>query len=248
MLELDQTLPEGVLLGAEETVLTQALARTGGLRFVAREADLVWSDERITGWRATDGATLARTSEPNEGNSRFEATPRPALVFRDGTNCGFVLPAFAQTVGHFTAAVLYASAGEARTLVSVSTGQSNNQIFMNEKGGQLTAADRAGTVQIDLPSVSGPQVKLAILSFSGAKLTLRLGRASRSVAAKVPGLAHPADFFIGCRSNRSGIAKTQGSMRLHEVCFWPERSLLDDPSAEAVAALTALDRHLRWSW
>lgn len=247
MLELAQRLPPAALLGSEGAALDAALAQTGGLRFLARAADLQRSGDLITGWRATDGATLAATSDPNDGNSRFEATPRPALLFREGTNCGFVVPGFADRVEHFTAAVIYTSAGEARTLVSVSTGQAHNQIFLNEKAGVLTAADRAGTVQVDLPSPEGSARRLAVLSYSGPVLALRSGRLAATARAKVPGLDHLADLFIGCRSNRPGIAKTQGAMHLHEVLFWPGRALIGSEAPEDAAALAALDRYFRWA-
>jgi hypothetical protein len=54
---------------------------------------------------------------------------------------------------------------------------------------------------------------------------------------------HPGDFFIGCRSNRPGLAKTLGASRLHEVLFWPETAL--SPEDEA---LVALGRYHRWTY
>jgi hypothetical protein len=74
------------------------------------------------------------------------------------------------------------------------------------------------------------------------------GRRAEVAADRVPGLAHPADFFIGCRSNRAGLAKTLGTSRLHEVLFWPDRALLGAAEPEDRAALEALRRHFRWDY
>jgi hypothetical protein len=248
MLELARKLPAGVLIGGEEAALAAALGPTGGLRFVARAADLDRAEGAIAGWRSADGRARAAASEPNTGNTGVEAGPPYALRFRDGVNCGFVLPAYAERAERFTAAVIYASGGEGRTLVSVTTGQSNNLLFINETRGAWVAADRAGTAVLTQPRPPGPGVHLAILSYSGQTLALRAGGQTQTVAAKLPKMDLPADFFIGCRSNRPGLAKTQGEMLLHEVLFWPDRALLTSARPEDTAVLAALDRYLRWTF
>jgi hypothetical protein len=116
MLEIAARLPPGALVGGEDALLAQTLLATGGARFVAREADLVRTEGKISGWRDSILAVEARAAAPNSGNSRFEAGPPGALVCQEGVNCGFTLPGFAPEVEAFTVAVVYRSQGEGRTL------------------------------------------------------------------------------------------------------------------------------------
>lgn len=248
MLEIAATLPPGALVGGDDRLLGEAVLATGGARFVAREADMVRADGAITGWRAANLAVEAMAAGPNTGNSRFEPGPPGALVCREGVNCGFTLPGFAPEVEAFTVAVIYRSEGEAKTLASVFAGQANNMIFLKEGEGQLLAMDKLGTVEVRLPVPKGRGAKLAMLGFDGRRLRLGLGDAVAEAVGKVPGLAHQADFFIGCRSNRSGLAKLLGQSLLHEVLFWPDRCLPGSSDAQDQAALATLHRYVRWTY
>jgi hypothetical protein len=248
MLEIAAKLPPGALIGGEDRALAHAVARTGGARFVARDADMVWSNGRITGWREARRAVEAVASAPNTGNGWFDAGPPGALICQEGVNCGFTLPAFAPEVERFTVAVIYRSEGRAKTLASVFTGQANNMIFLSESEGVILAMDRMNTVQVSLPLPQADRARLVMLAYDGRSLRLVLGEREAVAAARVPGMDHPADFFIGCRSNRAGLAKTLGQSRLHEVIFWPDRSLPGSSAAEDIAALAALDRHFRWAY
>ncbi len=248
MLELAAKLPPGALIGGEDQLLGDAIMRTGGARFIAREAAMVSSNGSITGWREAHLAVEAVTASPNTGNSRLEAGPPATLVLQEGLNCGFTLPGFAAEVDAFSVAVIYRSDGEAKTLASVFTGQANNMIFLTEGDGLLLAKDRQNTAEVSLPVPRGRGVKLALLGFDGRHLRLGLGDLRAEVACKMPGLAHPADFFIGCRSNRAGLAKTLGASHLHEVLFWPDRCLLGSDDPEDRAALATLMRHVRWTY
>lgn len=248
MLEIAAKLPPGALIGGDDHLLAQAILRSGGARFLAREADMIWSNGQITGWRESHLAVEAVAAGPNAGNSRFEAGPPGAVICQEGLNCGFTLPGFAPEVEAFTVAVIYRSEGEARTLASVFTGQANNMIFLTEGDGVLLAKDRQSTVEVSLPVPRGRGVKLALLGFDGRSLRLGLGDQRAEVAGKLPGLAHPADFFIGCRSNRGGLAKTLGQSQLHEVLFWPDRCLPGSQDAEDQAALAAVHRYVRWTY
>lgn len=245
MLEIAAKLPPGALIGGDDRLLAEAVLRTGGARFLAREADLVRDGDRITGWRDSVLSVVAETAAPNTGHSRFD---QGALLCREGVNCGFTLPGFAPEVEAFTVAVVYRSAGEARTLASVFTGQANNTIFLAETEGRVLAKDRMGSVEVALPLDAGVGAKLVVLSFDGQSLRLALCGREAVVRAMVPGLTHQADLFIGCRSNRSGLAKTLGQAWLHEVLFWPDRALLGSQDAEDQAALSALNRHFRWAF
>jgi hypothetical protein len=248
MLQIATKLPPGVLIGGDDRLLGEAVLRTAGARFVAREADMVWTNGSITGWREQHMAVEAVAAGPNTGNSRFAAGPPSAVVCHEGLNCGFTLPGFAPEVEAFTVAVIYRSEGEARTLASVFTGQANNMIFLTEGEGQLLAKDRQSTVEVSLPVAPGRGVKVALLGFNGRSMRLGLGDQRSEAGARIPGLAHPADFFIGCRSNRGGLAKTLGQSHLYEVLFWPDRCLPGSDDPDNRAALTALARHARWTY
>ncbi|WP_137109257.1 hypothetical protein [Rhodobacter sp. SY28-1] len=248
MLEIAAILPPGALIGGDERLLAEAVLRTGGARFVAREGDIVRTDGRITGWREQHGAVEAVTAGPNSGNSRFQAGPPAGVVCQEGMNCGFTLPGFAPEVEAFTVAVVYWSEGEAKTLASVSTGQANNMIFLAEAEGRVLAKDRAGAMEVSLPVNRGAGAKLALLGYDGRSLRLGLGDRRAEVSGTIPGMAHPADFFIGCRSNRAGLAKTLGQSLLHEVMFWPDRCLPGSSDPEDMAALATLNAHVRWTY
>ncbi|MBA3911017.1 MAG: hypothetical protein C0524_14370 [Rhodobacter sp.] len=248
MLEIAGKLPIGALIGGEDRLLSQSLLRTNGARFIARQADVVMAEGTITGWREAQGAVVAEAAGPNTGNSRFDAGPPGAMLCESGKNCGFVLPAFAPRVERFTAAVILTSQGEARTLLSVSTGQSNNLIFLSESEGQLVAKDREGAVEVSLPLAQTGRARLAVLGFDGRKLWLSCGGQTVVAEGRVPGMDHPGEFFIGCRSNRAGLVKTLGSSRLHEVMFWPDRALQGSDEPDDRAALGALGRYMRWVW
>jgi hypothetical protein len=246
MLEIAAKLPPGALVGAEDRHLSQALARSGGARFLAREADLIRTDGKITAWREARGAVEAVAAAPNTGNTGFDPGPPGALLCEEGVNCGFALAGFTLEVKAFTVAVIYSSTGEARTLASIFTGQSHNTIFLSESEGRILAKDRQTTIEVSLPRPAGP-TQLVILAFDGSALRLQSGTQMAEAKGRVPAMALPGDFFIGCRSNRSGLAKTLGTSRLHEVLFWPERALLGSADADDLAALQALDRYQRWT-
>jgi hypothetical protein len=248
MLEIAMKLPPGALIGGDDRLLAQAVLATGGARFVARESDILWTNGRITGWRESNLAVEAVAAGPNTGNSRFEAGPPGALICQDGVNCGFTLPGFASEVEAFTIAVIYQSEGEAGTLASVFAGRLNNMIFLTEGDGLLLAKDRQSTVEVTLPVAKTHGAKLAVLGYDGRSLRLSLGDAVAEAAGRVPGLAHQADFFIGCRSNRGGLAKLMGQSQLHEVLFWPDRCLPGSCDPDDQAALATLHRHLRWTY
>jgi hypothetical protein len=248
MLQITDKLPPGALVGGDEKLLAQAVLRTGGARFVAREEDVVRKNGSITGWRESHLAVEAVAAVPNTGNSQYEAGPPGALVCQEGLNCGFTLPGFAPEVEAFTVAVIYRSHGEAKTLASIFTGQSNNMIFLTEGEGQILAKDRANTVEVSLPLPEGRGAKLVVLSFDGRGLRLAMGAREVFAAGPVPGLAHQADFFIGCRSNRGGLAKTLGQSQLHELLFWPDRAVLGSSDPEDRDALATLHRHMRWTY
>lgn len=248
MLTIATDLPPGALIGGDAQLLAQAVLKSGGARFVAQAGDLIREEGRILGWREARGAGDAMAVGPNTGNSRFEAGPPGALVCDSGVNCGFVLPEFAREVAEFTVALIYSSGGEARTLAAVSTGQANNVIFLNETGGRLYFKDRSNAVETSLPVASAARPKLVIARYDGRSLRLRMDGLEAVGEGRVPDMKQKADFLIGCRSNRPGLTKTLGDLRLHEVMFWPDHALSETGAAEDAQVLSALERYHRWGW
>lgn len=249
MLHLTQSLPPQILLGSDAVALAAAARLTGGIWFRAQQDALRHDGPRITGWADMTGAVVAMTNAPNTGNSRFDEGDPPAMVFAAGLPCGFVLDGVSTAVSAFSAAVLYSSPeGEARTLCSLSTGQSNNLIFLGETEDRLLAKDRGDAVSLELP-LSGDRRagRLAILSFNRGELRIEAAEKTARATGRVTGLDQPADFFIGCRSNRPGLFKTLGASRIHDVLFWPDRALLGSDDPADVDALAALHRYHRWS-
>lgn len=233
MFELPLTLPEGALMDRDALRLGRAVADTGGLWFRASAAtcltDDTAQDAPVTLWQSIDMSAFLRSSEPNGGNTRLATGPRPGLVLRDGVHCGLWLAgATKQTSRRFSAAVIYsAPAGDPRTLLSLSTGQDQNLVFLSDADGQLSLHDRATGSGMDIPQTAhSPGPHLAILSHDGRDLALQgAGRTVRA-SAELPGLDRPGDFFVGCRSNRRGLLKTLGQAIIHDVFFWPGRAIL----------------------
>ncbi|MCC7322086.1 MAG: hypothetical protein IT542_14040 [Rubellimicrobium sp.] len=233
MFELPQTLPEGALLDRDALRLGRAVAETCGHWFRASAAacltDGATHDAPVTAWQSTDGSALLRPSEPNGGNTRLAVAPRPGLVLREGVHCGLWLAgATRQTSRRFSAAVIYsAPAGDPRTLLSLSTGQDQNLVFLSDADGQLSLHDRATGSGMDIAQparATGPH--LAILSHDGRELALQGAGRTLRVTADLPGMDRPGDLFVGCRSNRRGLLKTLGQAVIHDVFFWPGRAIL----------------------
>lgn len=249
MLMLDQHLPLGALVGREGDQLSAMLASDGAVWFHADAGSMQWQADRITGWRSRDGAWLAETTVPNQGGSRF-AAQNAALRLTKGSHGGFALRHASPRADRFTAAVIYATPGEdARSLLAVNTGAAHNLIFLSDAAGEVTAKDRSGGVTATLPAQRlGARPGLAMISLSPQGLFLRVGGKTTMAQGRVLAMDAPADLFIGCRSDRSGLAKTLGGADIHDVIFWPDRAVLaqQDPSDPAV--LDALDRYLRWSF
>lgn len=250
MLQLGATLPPGALIGAEALALAEALQATGGAWFGASADDMVGGDGAVTGWRDRTGTLTALATDQNTANSRFAPGPPGAVLCEQGQHCGFCLADFAPDVVRFSAAVIYSSPlNDARTLVSVSTGQANNLIFLGETEGHLSLKDRQSTAEVGLPIPPGlARPRLAVISFKTGGLHLRFAGRTVSADGRIPDMDHPGSLFIGCRSNRPGLLKTLGTSRLHDVLFWPDRAVLRSSDLADVAVLAALDRYHRWTY
>lgn len=255
MINLPQTLPEGALLDRDRLRLGRAVGESGGLWFRATGAALSpenpGAGTAVTHWQSLDGSAVLAPSEPNTGNARFaaDATP-PGLVLRDGVHCGFWLAGATRTSRRFSAAVIYsAPVGDPRTLLSLSTGQDHNLVFLSDADGQLSLHDRATGAGMDLPQPGRTtRPRLAILSYDGRELALNgADRTLRATAPDLPGLDRPGDLFVGCRSNRRGLLKTLGQGLIHDVLFWPDRAILTEetPGPDLPALLM---RYHRWAF
>ena len=225
--------------------MAAAMALSGGLWFTAHPDDVLVDADVISGWRAQTGGAILRPAAPNQGGTLFD-TGAPAFVLRSAIHGGFTLAQASPTASCFTAAIIFATPDDdARTLLSLKIQTANEMIFLSESDGQIFAKDRAGTVSAALPSPQRhPAWRMAIVSYSGRALHLWADGASAAGHGNAPHLAQPADLFVGCRSNRPGLAKTLGSARLRDVMFWPGRALL---AQERSADLAALQRYFRWT-
>jgi hypothetical protein len=87
-----------------------------------------------------------------------------------------------------------------------------------------------------------------MVSLSGQGVFLRAGGRSTMAQGRVQGMDAPADLFIGCRSDRSGLVKTLGGARIHDVIFWAGRAVLAHADPADAARLDAVDRYLRWAY
>lgn len=245
VLTIAQDLPMACLLDGDGKALEGAVAASGGMWFRAHPDHVLISGDTITGWRARVGGVDLRPSAPNEGASRFDLEPM-SFVLRTGVHCGFTLPNATQRTARFTAAVIFAApADDIRTLFALNTGASNDMIFLSEADGQIFAKDRAGGVAAYLPSPRRSAAwRMAIVSYTGRSLHLWADGVQAVGQGVALGMDAAADMFVGCRSNRAGLAKTLGAGRIRDVLFWPQRALLDEPASPELAAL---QRYHRWS-
>lgn len=246
MLTIAQDLPPACLIGSEGQALGVSVAAAQGMWFNAHPDHVLVDGDAITGWRARVGGVDLRPSAPNQGGSRFDID-HGGFVLRAGVHCGFTLPNAVQKLGRFTAAVLFAAPDDdIRTLFALNTGASNDVIFLSEAEGQIFAKDRAGGVGVYLPAPAQrhPRLRMAILSYTGRALHLWADGAAATGAGTAIGMDGAVDMFVGCRSNRPGLAKTLGTGRIRDVIFWPGRALLDEAGSPDLAAL---HRYFRWT-
>lgn len=254
LLELSQSLPVGALIDRDAHLLQGQVAATGGLWFragaTAVDPPAPTSETALTRWHSTDGARSLLPSEPNGGNTRLGTFGgAPGLILTEGVHCGFWLAGATDLATCFSAAILYtAPKGDARTLLSLSTGQEHNLVFLSDADGQLSLHDRTTGAGMDtvLP-MRGGATRLAIISYDGRTLALRTFGRTVQTAANLPAMDRPGEFFVGCRSNRRGLLKTLGQACIHDVFFWPDRAILLEDEHRHAELTETLERYLAWS-
>ncbi len=245
VLTIVQSVPRACLIGGEGPALGAAVAASGGLWFAAHADEVLVHGDAITGWRARVGGAELRPSAPNAGGTRYD-TENPSFILRSGLHCGLTLAGAVQRANRFTAAVIFSAPDDdIRSLFALNTGAANDMIFLSEAEGQIFAKDRAGGVAAYLPSPRRHgRWRLAIVSYTGRALHLWADGAQVVGAGVAVGMDGPADLFVGCRSNRAGLAKTLGAGRIRDVLFWNDRALLAEENSPELAAL---HRYFRWT-
>ncbi len=250
MLTIDKDLPPSILIGQEVRALQSSIANMGGVWFHADPDHVLINDDVVTGWRAQgDGPeVIAVPTAPNDKNTQFD-TSLSAFVFRSSLHCGLTLPNVVSAIRKFTVAIVFASPDEpARSLFSLNVGANNCMIFLSEAEGEIFAQDKSGAVRVASPVVGRSLAKqLAILSYDQGQLSLWTGAGLVRHSGRPQGLDAPADLFIGCRSNRYGLAKTLGSSRIYDVMFWSDHALLDERNPADKSALSFIHRYHRWT-
>lgn len=261
MLEITDTLPEGVLLGNARAQLREAMESHGALWFEGGESAALEVDhdgQTLIAWDS--GAQAAYPVEPNKGNASVGVHgAHRGLQCRKEVNCGFVLEGITENASVFSMAVAYLppAEGDARTLLCLNTGYAGgdskaaNYVFLSDIGGHITAKDTRGAVEIVAPvePLAPGQPRLLCVSLCGRELAIAEGTGPVvGVEGADPGMRAPGDLFIGCRSHRRGLKKTLGGACLLDVIFWPDRALLLPRSEEERRLHRALQRYYTWEY
>lgn len=244
MLTLAHHLPLACLIGGEGDALAAAMAASGAAWFAADPDHVLVDGDDIIGWRGRVGGAVLRPNAPNQGGAQFSLNPMGFLL-RTGVHCGFTLAGAAPNLACFTAAVIFsAPEDDIRTLFALNTGASNDMIFLSQADGQIFAKDRSGAVEAALPAPArSPVWRMAIVSYTGRALHLWADGAQALGQGVAQGMQGAGDLFVGCRSNRAGLAKTLGAGVIRDVMFWPDRALLAEGASPDSAAL---QRYFRW--
>ena len=261
MLELDQSLPQGALVGTERAAFAEAVSGTGAFWFRSDwdAFDIDDASGAIKEWRSTDGTTTATPANPNDGNGLLaEVGPYTGLRCVPEVNCGLVVERITESAGTFSMAVIYQPPAEdqSKTLLTLNTGYSggsdteSNYIFLSDAGDFFTVKDVRGAVEVVAPVMSSPKgLRMAIVTLNGNRLGVAENLETPTIAEGADaGMRTGADLFIGCRSHRSGLKKTLGAATILEVLFWPKHALLTPRGAEDTAAYLDLKRYFLWEY
>ena len=261
MLTLDDTLPDGALVGSERASFAASLAASGAYWFRS-DWDAFDVDDgtgAIREWHSTDRAKTATPADPNEGNGLLgEVGAYAGLRCIPEINCGLVVPRITESAGVFSMAVIYQPDKDmpSKTLLTINTGYSggtdaeSNYLFLSDAGDFFTVKDVRGAVEIVAPVTSTPDgLRMAVVTLAGDTLALAENLSPPTVMQGADaGMRSAADLFIGCRSHRSGLKKTLGAATVLEVLFWPKHALLTPRTPEDHAAYLDLKRYFLWEY
>lgn len=233
MIYVDMDLPRGALLDEEIPVVPEDL---GGVHFCSGGLECV--NEVPVEWHDITGSKSARAATPNQGNAHVEQLGgRPVLVTREGVNCGFALENVVLTQPKFSMAVLFASPkARAGTLLTLNPREGRAYLFMSESEGVVSMKYRDQPDELSVNGGGQSDLTLACASVSGRDMKLAVNGAPPK-ALEVEAEIEPGDYdlFIGCRSDRPGIAKTLGEARIASVWLWPDQDVFADDIYQKLA-------------
>ncbi|WP_120499239.1 hypothetical protein [Roseovarius sp. EL26] len=255
MYEIDQILPEHVLLGRSEESIAETLDSVGGIWFLAGEPHFRFTPCKanpdlsfLHKWHARVGDTTALPVKPNREQGKATTyAGSDCLAFSQGLNGGFHVPKIADDNQRFSCAIRFAAPdNDARTLLTVNLESQSNYIFITQNDGKITAKDDKGCFELSTETnTHDAGFQWLILSLDGETFSLRSQNgAVHNTQARNLDFDGPARLFIGCRSHRKGLLKTLGHSFVSDVFFWPELNILDPRSAvgsEQLECINALD-------
>jgi hypothetical protein len=261
MLELDQDLPQSVLLQNSREDFAAKMNESGALWMNSDRGsfDVDPKSGVISGWRSANGEKTAIPTQPNDGHGHLAALDgRSGLRCMSEVHCGLVVPRVTEVASTFTMAVIYKPSEDqqSKTLLTLNTGytggaeQDANYLFLSDGGDFFTVKDVQGTVEITAPVLTrADQMRMAVVTLTGDVLALseNLNAPTVSEGANA-GMRTAADLFIGCRSHRGGLKKTLGGATIFDVMFWPKHALLAPRTQEDEAAFTNLKRYFLWEY
>lgn len=245
MLEIDDTLPDGVLCAATPAAADPSLQQAFWWHGSPKAMETDAKTGAVTCWKSHNTGPAAVPTEPNTSNGQIgEAGDLFGLQCKAQTHCGMVAEAVTPDATTATiAARFFTPPGEdARTVFTLNTG--DNYIFLSETDGVLTAKDDNDLVSVETALPPSDSPRMVIVSILGDQLALSVGPTRVDGKSSAGILNGEAALFIGCRNQRPRILKTLGSSLILDVIFFPGRALLHEPASPE---LRALKRHHLWA-
>lgn len=233
MLYVDLDLPQGALLPEPGE---ESHDDPGGIVFDAE--GLEFEGEGVTGWRDLTGMNLARPSKPNAGYARQDRIgERPVLRLKERVNCGFVWEQITLKRSQLSMAIMFASPeGRASTLMTLNPCEGRDYLFLSETGGAVEMKFRDAQAGVSQACPVQPEAfTLVCATIAQGKMKLAVnGAAPSAMAAASPFETGAYDLFIGCRSDRAGIAKTLGEGAIARLWIWPDADVFADGTYETL--------------
>lgn len=247
--QIDRDLPEAILADAPAAAVAALVRASGGVWLRGRPEDFPRApDGAPEGWSAGDDRRAIPT-DPAQGQVIVaEAEGQAGLVCRTGLHGGMVLTDLAPGRAITLAVVWHPHRTEpARTLLCLNPSAAGGAyLFLSHGEDGFTLKDTAEQAVLTVPDArrDGAPARMLVVSAGPSGLALwQDGGAVVRAPAEMDPLPARADLFIGCRSQRRGLAKTLGASLIREVIVLPGQQALSDETGPALAALAA---HFRW--